>query len=140
MLMLYTYEITVFDDEFDASYSLTRVIVAETEDDRMELLRHSESCARRSTITRHVLVSARALTVHEVSLLDDAMLTGVRAPLYLTYSSPASPSGSSTYGLQRIHSLEELESLDESVLATRSVWALRREEYEHCSRYRSIRG
>jgi hypothetical protein len=80
MLMLYNYALTMFDDQLKQSYRSSMTIVADTEDDRLKLLRQPVYERLDGHLIRQVLVSARALTLHELSILDEAMRSGPDGP------------------------------------------------------------
>jgi len=75
MLMIYDYRVTVlhFDSPLQTDV-FEHAIVADTTDDRVKVLRQSLECVDGCTVECATLLSARALTVHEMSLLDRSAL------------------------------------------------------------------
>jgi hypothetical protein len=91
MLMLYTYNVMILVEEWPPShnYSFDRIfsIIADTKDDRRAILENRfDICGEGSDLIKHVLISARALTLDEISLLETTTRHNRTPPrLYLLY-------------------------------------------------------
>ncbi|MDE3103868.1 MAG: hypothetical protein KGK08_01720 [Acidobacteriota bacterium] len=70
MLMLYLFKVEVFDLGLNYSYSSDCVVIADTHEDRGQLIRCQFGEHNRSVVKHSVLVGARALTLNEVKLLE----------------------------------------------------------------------
>jgi hypothetical protein len=91
MLMLYTYNVTIMIEEWHPSYnhSFDRMfsIVADTKDDRRQILEDRfDIFGEGSEVIKNVLISARALTLDEIALLEESAWHDRTAPRsYLLY-------------------------------------------------------
>lgn len=70
MLMLYLFTVEVFDLNLDYPYSSNCVVIADTHENRGQLLRKQFGNYNRSVLRRSVLISARALTKDEIRILE----------------------------------------------------------------------
>jgi hypothetical protein len=75
MLMLYLFKLEVFDLTLNCSYSTECPVIADTREDRGQLIRRQFGDHNRSVMKRSVLVGARALTCAEINLLELAIGT-----------------------------------------------------------------
>jgi hypothetical protein len=91
MLMLYTYNVTILMEEWQPFHtrSFDRIfsIVADTKDDRRAILEgRFDTFGEGSDLFRSVLISARALTLDEIALLEESAWDDRTAPRsYLLY-------------------------------------------------------
>jgi hypothetical protein len=138
MLMLYNYALTMFDDQLKQSYWSSMTIVADTEDDRMKLLRQPVYELLDGHLTRQVLVSARALTLRELSVLDEAMRSGPdRQWLDLVHPLQSCDYYCDLVDSPRLLSKEEVASMSSEECRRNVRWKTIPRQYENCSRYRT---
>ncbi len=139
MLMLYSYRATIYLEEFQFSYSGEYSIVADTGDDRVSLLRRSVHDPIVATVLRHVLISARVLTPHEVSLLDAAMRDSPgKRPLYITHPWLSRDVSGDRARPPRIYSAVELRATEGAEARQSLILPLSPEQFAFCARYRGI--
>ena len=82
MLMLYLFKLEVFDLTLNYCYSTECPVIADTREDRGQLISRQFGDHNRSVVKHSVLVGARALTCAEINLLDLAI--GTKDGLWLT--------------------------------------------------------
>jgi hypothetical protein len=82
MLMLYLFKLEVLDLTLNYSYSTECPVIADTREDRGQLISRQFGDHNRSVVKYSVLVGARALTCAEIDLLDLAI--GTKDVLWIT--------------------------------------------------------
>jgi hypothetical protein len=114
MSMIYDYRVTVFhDDTPQQTDTFDHAIIAGTNDHRGTVLRRSLEDVDGCAITRATLLSARALTLKELGLLDCTTLKVHPVPgIYLTRRISPAPDDAWTAWPPRIQSLRELVLMD----------------------------
>ncbi|HTF63667.1 MAG TPA: hypothetical protein VK638_13280 [Edaphobacter sp.] len=81
MLMIYDYRATVLlEDSPQRAESFDHAIVADTSDHRGTVLRQSFECVKGCTLSHTSLLSARALTLREISLIAGTTLKAHPVP------------------------------------------------------------
>jgi hypothetical protein len=139
MLMLYTYRLTIFDKELHESSDHDQTIVADTTDDRIALLRESLFDPHEGTLTRHILICARALSLREIAILDKRMslIFSVHS-IYLTFHQIGEGRSACLVAPPRICTNVEVSSIDERVMHQYSVEPIFRGQFADCKRYQRM--
>jgi hypothetical protein len=139
MLMLYTYRLTIFDKELEESYTCDHTIVADTTDDRTVLLRKSVFDPHECSLTRHILVCARALCLREVAILDKriSLVFSVHS-IYLTFHRHGESRSACLVAPPRIRTSMEVSSIDERVIHQYSIEPIFRGQFAGCERYQRM--
>jgi hypothetical protein len=132
MLMLYLFKVEVFDLGLRYSYSSDCVVIADTQEDRNQLLRRQFGNHNGSSVKRSVLLGARALSCAEVVLLKTTV--GTSDSLWLTTRVRAETRISYVRQLPRLQSEEEMYELMESAPERYDISPLMTDQYLH-SRY-----
>jgi hypothetical protein len=113
-------------------------IVADTEDDRMKLLRQPVYELLDGHLTRQVLVSAHALTLRELSVLDEAMRSGPDGQWpYLVHPLQSCDYYCEFVDNPRLLSKEEVASMSSEECRRNVRWEMSPRQCENCSRYRT---
>jgi hypothetical protein len=114
MLMIYDYRVTVsLEDSPQRTDAFDHAIVADTSDNRSAILRHSLECVKGRTLTRACLLSVRALTLREISLITGTALNARPVPgIRLVRRIARPPTGSWTVWPPRIQSFREVVLMD----------------------------
>ena len=136
MLMLYTYRLTIFDKELQQSSDRDQTIVADTTDDRIALLRESLFDPHKCTLTRHILICARALSIREIAILDKRMslIFSVHS-IYLTFHRIGEGRGACLVAPPRICTNMEVSSIDERVMHQYSIEPIFLGQFANCKKY-----
>jgi hypothetical protein len=139
MLMLYTYRLTIFDKELQESYTCDHTIIADTTDDRTALLRKSLFDPHECSLTRHILVCARALSLREIAIIDKRMsLVFSVHSIYLTFHRHGGSHSAWLVAPPRIRTNVEVSSIDERVIHQYSIEPIFRGQFAGCERYQRM--
>jgi hypothetical protein len=109
MLMLYQFNVEVFDLGLEYSYATHCTVIADTHEDRSHLLRHQFGAHNKSVLKRSVLLGARSLTCSEIDLLEVSVETDVS--IWLTTRLRSETSDLQVRHLPRLQSEEDMYEL-----------------------------
>jgi hypothetical protein len=109
MLMLYQFNVEVFDLCLNYSYATHCTVIADTHEDRSCLIRHQFGTHNESVLKRSVLLGARSLTCSEIDLLKVSVETDVS--IWLTTRLKTESSDLQVRHLPRLQSEKDLYEL-----------------------------
>lgn len=109
MLMLYQFNVEVFDLGLSYSYATRCTVIADTREDRSCLIRHQFGTHNENVLKRSVLLGARSLTCSEIDLLKLSVETDVS--IWLTTRLKTESSDLQVRHLPRLQSEKDLYEL-----------------------------
>lgn len=133
MLMLYVFKVEVLDLGLNYSYSTDCVVIADTHEDRRQLIGSQFGDQNRSVVKRSVLLGARALSWGEVALLERS--AGTTDSLWLTTRVRTGTRVSHVRHLPRLQSDEDMYELMERAPERYDSFPLMTEQYIHSKRF-----
>jgi len=133
MLMLYLFKLEVFDLTLNYSYSTECPVIADTREDREQLIRRQFGDHNRSIVKCSLLVGARALTCAEIDLLESA--TGTEDGLWLTTRVRTELRAQQMRNLPRLQSEVEMYQLMERTPDGHDSYPLMTNQYVHSAHF-----